>query len=129
MCQRLPTAQRMLIFAVRNCTFKTIKRLVAMGADGNADDHTQLYWIPLHCAAGRGREDVVDLLLKSGADVNSTDDVKCTALMRANTDGCIKLLLEVGADVNMKNCSAHTVLYCILVNERKERSPETRNKS
>ena len=97
-----------LIFAVRNCEFKTVKRLVAAGADVNVHDHTQLYWIPLHCAAGRGREDVVELLIKSGADVNITDDVQCTALVRANTDGCIKLLLEAGADVNMKNNCGHT---------------------
>ena len=104
---------RALIFAVKHCTFTTIERLVAVGADVNVHDHTALDWIPIHWAATKGREDVLDLLIKTGADVNSTDDVKCTALMRCTTNGCIKLLLEVGADVNMKNDCGHTAFLSV----------------
>ena len=79
----------------------------------NAHDLSALYWIPLHRAAVKGREDVLDLLIKSGADVNITDDVNNTALMFCNTNGCIKLLLEAGADVNMKNSSGHTAFLSV----------------
>ena len=34
---------RALIFTVKHCTFRTIERLVATGADVNAHNHTALY--------------------------------------------------------------------------------------
>jgi ankyrin repeat protein len=52
---------------------------------------------PLHYAAAYGWLDCIDLLLKSGADVNSTNSWKITPIniaMLLNHQGCVKRILE-----------------------------------
>jgi ankyrin repeat protein len=61
---------------------------------------------PLMCAAGRGDLDALQLLLDSGADIDSTDDEGDSALMYSCVDGhedAVALLVEYGADVNLQN--------------------------
>ena len=43
-------------------------------------------------ASSRGREDIVEMLLEAGADVNAQDDDGSTALMCAAEHGCIGIV-------------------------------------
>ena len=43
-------------------------------------------------ASSRGREDIVEMLLEAGADVNAQDDDGSTALMCAAEHGCVNIV-------------------------------------
>ena len=61
---------------------------------------------PLHRAAGHGAVNVIETLLRHGADVNATDEVGDTALhvaARSNQVDAIESLLTHGADANARN--------------------------
>ena len=60
----------------------------------------------IHIAAHRGDYRSVELLLKSGVDVNSKGEMGCTALHYAKMNGnedVIQLLLSHGASTKIKN--------------------------
>ncbi|KAF3312792.1 hypothetical protein TWF173_006825 [Orbilia oligospora] len=69
---------------------------------------------PLSRAARRGLGPVVELLLKSGAEFNTKDDLNPLSLCDAARDGhemTVKSLLEYGAQVDGMNGSGHTPLF------------------
>ena len=73
------------------------------------------YEVALRRAAGKGDCVCVQLLLESGADVNSTGTHGTTALHFASLNGhyaCIQLLLQSGADVNDICDNGVTPLIC-----------------
>ena len=57
-------------------------------------------------------------LLRTGADVNISDELGYTALMRVARRGhakCLKMLIKAGADVNAVNFNGFdSTLYCCL---------------
>ena len=62
-----------------------------------------------------GHTDIVELLIKAGADVNRQDISKCTALMLTVTgyetkNEIVKLLLDAGAELNMQDRTGKTAL-------------------
>ncbi len=63
-----------------------------------------------------GNEDIAQLLLDRGVDVNrqgSPQKRRITALMVATyhkQEGMIKLLLDSGADINLQDANGHTPL-------------------
>ena len=62
-----------------------------------------------------GHHQVMELLLKEGADVNIQNNDGWTALMIASDDGhhqVVELLLKEGADVNIQNNNGWTALDC-----------------
>ena len=74
----------------------------------NIHGETALMWASYH-----GHKDIVELLLKNGADVNARDDDGCTALIKASFRGhkeIVELLLKRGADVSMANKNGNTAL-------------------
>ena len=63
--------------------------------------------------ASYGKRDVLHLLIKAGADVNSREQHGDTALIRAASAGnnnCVSLLIKAGADVNNRDQHGDTAL-------------------
>ena len=72
---------------------------------------------PLHWAAKTGNVQQLNLLLSSGADVNSRDNGSWTPLHWAVHEGhkeAVKLLVSKGADVNAKDKDGWTPLFLTL---------------
>ena len=80
------------------------------------------YWTPLFYACATGNEELVQFLLKEGADVTITDNRKRTALHVAVAKKCcgytketvstktVKLLLEAEADPNAEDVEEKAAL-------------------
>ena len=90
--------------------YEALKRLIELGADVNI--HPIGYYLIVRVAAA-GRTELVEFLIKAGADVNvvlESDDGNTTALMSATKyPDIVKLLLAAGADpkaLNDDGCSA-----------------------
>ncbi|XP_026331093.1 protein fem-1 homolog CG6966 [Hyposmocoma kahamanoa] len=68
---------------------------------------------PLWCAAAAGHLPLVRLLIRAGANVNSTTRTQSTPLRAACFDGhydIVKFLVENGADIEIANRHGHTCL-------------------
>ena len=77
-----------------------IRFLIALGADVNADQQTD---VPIVEAAYNGQTKAISLLLKKGADPNRTEHVGVTPLIAAVSRGhadVVHLLIEWHADLN-----------------------------
>jgi uncharacterized protein len=76
-------------------------QMIDKGADVN-----QPGWTPLHYAATAGNVQLIKILLDKFAYIDAESPNKTTPLMMAahyGTPGAVKLLLEEGADVSLKN--------------------------
>lgn len=86
----------------------------AKDADGNT---------PLHAAAGEGQAEIIELLIKYGADVNAKTTTGITPLHDAARNGCkkcVEILLHKGANVNARTDSGDTPLGIALRQGNKE---------
>jgi uncharacterized protein len=75
--------------------------MIGKGADVNKPG-----WTPLHYAATAGNVQLIKILLENYAYIDAESPNKTTPLMMAahyGTPGAVKLLLEEGADVSLKN--------------------------
>jgi hypothetical protein len=91
---------------------KTLNFLLDHGVDVNFQDE-QYGASALHAAAQGGREEIVKILLKRGADVNLKSKEGNTPLMAAafnHHESVVKTLLAAGAEVNTKNQADETAL-------------------
>jgi uncharacterized protein len=76
-------------------------QMIEKGADVNKTG-----WTPLHYAATAGNVQLIKILLENYAYIDAESPNKTTPLMMAahyGTPGAVKLLLEEGADVSLKN--------------------------
>ena len=112
----MPDPAREIIKAAKAGYVSRIKDLLA--ADSaliNARDKDGS--TPLHCATWKAQQQVVALLLESGADVNAhnaNDHWGTTALhaaAHANQAAIAQMLIDHGADVNAKDGEERTPMF------------------
>ncbi|RLN12894.1 potassium channel KOR1 [Panicum miliaceum] len=85
-----------------------LKSLIRAGADPKNTDYDGR--TPLHLAASRGYEGVVQFLLGEGVDINLTDQFGNTPLLEAVKQGherVAALLFAKGAKLSLKNAGSH----------------------
>mmetsp|Transcript_42118 Transcript_42118/g.126054 ORF Transcript_42118/g.126054 Transcript_42118/m.126054 type:complete len:1103 (-) Transcript_42118:630-3938(-) len=98
-----------LISAASDGRLSDVERLISEGA--NVNEKTNMS--PLNAAAERGHADIVDVILRAGADVNLQVVVGMTPLCFAASNGhldIVVMLLDAGADPNLANDSEYTAL-------------------
>uniref|UniRef100_A0A8C9SL90 Poly [ADP-ribose] polymerase n=1 Tax=Scleropages formosus TaxID=113540 RepID=A0A8C9SL90_SCLFO len=104
---------RELFEACRNGDLERVKKLVTP-ENVNSRDTAGRKSTPLHFAAGFGRRDVVEFLLRNGANVHARDDGGLISLHNACSFGhaeVVSLLLHRGADANSKDNWNYTPLH------------------
>ena len=99
----------------RSGSAREVDEALQNGANVNAvDKFGNLGWRALHWAACEGHADVIEVLLKHGANVNAKDNGGWTALHWAAKLGhadVVEVLLKHGADVNARDDRGWTALH------------------
>ena len=101
---------KMLIAAGAEVEVPAEKELIGTGTSANNKTLIE----PLISAVRKGHAKLVEELLKSGTDVNATDEDGDTALMTAikiRSKPIFQLLISHGAEVNTENDKGETALY------------------
>lgn len=78
-------------------------------------------WTPLHYASSRGQLEVAQYLINNGAIIDSMSPSNTTPLMMAvlgSNEALIKLLLDKGADLNLRNDQGFTVIDIAYIYEK-----------
>jgi ankyrin repeat protein len=78
---------------------------------------------PLHVAASEGRGEIAGLLIRAGAEVNATDDIRETPLhkaARANRPEVAKRLAWAGANVEAREGAGNTPLHVAAAEDNTE---------
>jgi len=107
-----------LMMAVFKGQVEIAQQMIKLGADVNKTG-----WTPLHYAATAGNTLLVKMLLENYAYIDAESPNKTTPLMMAahyGTPGAVKLLLEEGADVSLKNDLGLTAIDFAQRGERKD---------
>ncbi len=105
---RTPQDESALMMASLGGYEDLAKTLIDKGADVNKTG-----WAPLHYAATKGHISIMKLLLENHAYIDAESPNKSTPLMMAAMYGTfesVKLLVEEGADVGLKNEQGLTAL-------------------
>lgn len=83
----------------------------------NSKEHQLLLEVDSEC------EESVLMWLNNGADVNWRDRLGRTALSRASLVGnknIVKIIIEIGEDINNTDVSKHTPVYIAVIDNRSE---------
>ncbi|SNS78652.1 hypothetical protein SAMN06265795_106175 [Noviherbaspirillum humi] len=97
-----------LMIAAYKTNLPAVKALLDKGAEVNRPG-----WAALHYAAAAGSNDIVALLLERYAYIDAESPNKTTPIMMAARGGhilTVKLLLDEGADVTLKNDQGMTAI-------------------
>ena len=115
--------ENILYYAIDNCQnnyFKTIELLINNGADINAHN-SELLETPLHklCARIKPHIDVITMILKKGAKVNAINISGKTPVFYCSFNYSVELLnllVEYGADINIRDKYKNTLLHDDYIN-------------
>ena len=83
---KITQASRNLLEAAEDGNLRCVQAALNDGADSNTSD--EYGWTPLHLAARNGYKDIVEILLRAGANIK-IDDILTVGLL------CMRLLLVV----------------------------------
>ncbi|MEW6713726.1 MAG: ankyrin repeat domain-containing protein [Nitrospirota bacterium] len=94
-----------LYISIYNGHSTLTRLLVFIGANVNARDKHFDYSTPLISASFQGQNEIIELLIDSGADINAHDigDTALTSAIKAGHLETVKLLIKKGADVNFSS--------------------------
>jgi ankyrin repeat protein len=115
---RTPQDESPLMLAALNGLTEVCERLIARDADVNKPG-----WAPLHYAATGGHIEIIKLLLVHHAYIDAASPNGSTPLMMAamyGTPSAVKLFLDAGADVTLKNSLGLTAVDFALKANRTE---------
>ena len=116
--RRAKARNQQLISQAMRGDVNRVQQLIDIGADINARQGGGYNWTPLHWAASSGYSDVVELLLRHGAQVDDQEDRGLTALHLAADNGYSKvvaLLLQYNASVDVQDCRGQTPLHWVAI--------------
>lgn len=74
---------------------------------------------PLHCAAMFDHPEIVEYLVKEGADINPLDRERRSPLLLAASRGgwrTVHSLIRLGANMNLKDDNYRNVLHLVVMN-------------
>lgn len=98
---------------LNNIDSKKLKQviwLLEQGADPNS--RRKNTDTALHLAARAGHTEILDVLLKHGADPHALNDSGCSTLMyAARSVDCLQKLLDAGVNANLQNQWGNSVLH------------------
>lgn len=120
--------QTPLIMAEHKCYRKIAKRILKLVPNNKKKDYINIKssiggYSALFAAIQSNDEEMVQLLIDAGADVNILDHNNSTPLMKAASHGwtgIVKLLLQKGADISIKNNQGETALDIVQNMEYRE---------
>jgi len=94
-----------------------VRLLLSNGANPNLPSTLEVgYNTPLHTAASKGYGDILELLLKAGADLNARNQLGQTALHQAARQRfvpLVKALLAAGADPTVRDTNGCNASYYV----------------
>ncbi|CAH0484944.1 unnamed protein product [Peronospora farinosa] len=96
----------------------SVKAFLASGGDINAKDENG--YTPLQAAVSYSHMELVVFLLASGAEVQLGDNEMDTPLHRCETVECAKVLLDHGAEMNVRNSEGQTPYDVAIEDENEE---------
>lgn len=106
--QRNAADESVLMMAALKGDLAIARELISKGADVNKPG-----WAPLHYAATKGHLKMMELLLEEHAFIDAQAPNGNTPLMMAayySTPEAVKLLIEAGADIKLRNSASKTAL-------------------
>lgn len=112
----MPDPAKEIIKAAKNGQAAKLRDLLA-GDPALIDARDTDGSTPLHCAAWKGQQEVVALLIKAGADVNAHNNndhwgtTPLHAAAHANQAAIAQLLIDHGADLNAKDREGRTPMF------------------
>ncbi|XP_035912311.1 transient receptor potential cation channel subfamily A member 1 isoform X5 [Anopheles stephensi] len=74
---------------------------------------------PLHCAAMFDHPEIVEYLVKEGADINAMDKEKRSPLLLSSSRGgwrTVMTLIRLGANISLKDANSRNVLHLVIMN-------------
>ncbi|PNH09548.1 Ankyrin repeat domain-containing protein [Tetrabaena socialis] len=105
---------RALLTAAKEGRLREVQTLLSDPANVNSNVQDENGWTALHCASEKGHKEMVEVLLRAGADVAAKSTNGWTALHLASQKGhteAVKVLLRAGADVAVKSNNGWTALH------------------